>query len=208
MRLIVLKKIFLKLMNNSVFAKTIENLRKIISAKLVNNAKDYVRSTSKPSFVSQKIFSKNIVAIYEIKPVLILNKLVYVGFSFLDLSKYLIYEFHYKYMKSKFDAKLLFTDTGSLVYEIKTEDVYEYFYQDKHLFDFSDYPLDSKSFYPLNKKVIGKMKDEFKGKNINEFIGLRSEMYLLISADDEEVTNAKGVNKKRRHLLMFCLIKK
>ena len=79
------------------------------------------------NFVSQKIFSKNFVAIHEIKPVLILNKPIYVGFSILDLSKLLMYEFHYKYIKSKFDANLLFTDTDSLVYEIKTEDVMKVF---------------------------------------------------------------------------------
>ena len=92
-------------------------------------------------FVSQKIFSKNFVAIHEIKTVLTLNKPIYVGFSILDLSKYLTYEFHYKYIKSKYDAKLLLTDTDSLVYEINTKDVYEVFYQEKNLFNFSDYPL-------------------------------------------------------------------
>ena len=93
MQLIVLKNIFLKLMNNSVFGKTMENLRKRISVKLVNNAKNYIRCVSKPSFVSQKIFSKNFVAIllHEIKPVLILNKPIYVGFSVLDLSNLLMY---------------------------------------------------------------------------------------------------------------------
>ena len=176
-----------------------ENLRKRISLKLVNNAKDYVRCISQPSFVSQKMFSKNFVAIHEIKPVLTLNKPIYVGFSILDLSKLLMYEFHYKYMKSKFDAKLLFTDSDILVYGIKTEDVYDDFYQDKNLFDFSDYPLNSKFFDPVDKKVIGKMKDEFKGKIIGEFVGLKSKMYSLISVDDEEVTKAKGVNKKIRH---------
>ena len=111
MQVIVLKKIFLKLMKNSVFGKTMENLRKIINVKLVNNAKDYVKCISKPSFVSQKIFSKNFVAIHEIKPVLTLNKPIYVGISILDLSKLLMSEFHSKYIKNKLDAKLLFTDT-------------------------------------------------------------------------------------------------
>ena len=147
----------------------------------------------------RKYLVKYFVAIHEIKPVFTLNKPIYVGFSILDLSKYLMYEFQYKYIKSTFDAKLLFTDTDSLVYEIKTEDIYEDFYQDKNLFDFSDYPLDSKLFDLVNKKVIGKMKDEFKGKIINGFVGLKSKMYSLISADDEEVTKAKGVNKKIRH---------
>ena len=93
----------------------------------------------------------------------------------------------------------MLTDTDSLVYELKTKDVYEGFYDDKNLFDFSDYPLDSKFFDPTNKKVIGKMKDEFKGRKINGFIGLKSKVYSLISVDDEEVTKAKGVNKKIRH---------
>ena len=69
----------------------------------------------------------------------------------MDLSKLLMYEFHYKYLKSKFDANLLFTDTDSLVYEIKTEDVYESFYEDKNLFHFSDHSLNSKFFDPVNK---------------------------------------------------------
>ena len=119
-------------------------------------------------------------AIHEIKPVLTLNKTIYVGFSILDLSKYLIFEFPYKYIKSKSDAKLLLTDTDSLVYEIKTEHVYKDLYQDKNLFDFSDYPLDSKFFHPVNKKVIGKMEDVFKGRIISEFVELKSKMYLLI----------------------------
>ena len=137
-------------------------------------------------FVSQKIFSKTFVAIHEIKPDLAINKPIYVGFSILDLSKLLMCEFHYKYIKSKFDAKSLFTDTDSLVYEIKAKDVSEDFYPDKNLFDFSDYQLDSNFFYPVNKKVICTMKDEFKEKIISECIGLQSKMYSLISVDDEE----------------------
>ena len=90
------EKDFFKLMNNVVFGKTMENLRKGIRAKLVDNAKDYVRYINKPSFASQKIFSEYFVAIHEIKPVLALNKPIYVGFSILDLSKLLMYEFHYK----------------------------------------------------------------------------------------------------------------
>ena len=86
-------------MNNSVFGKTMENLRKRISIKLINNSKDYVRYVSEPNFISQKIFSKNFVAIHQIKPVLILNKPIYVGFSILDLSKLLMYRFHYEYIK-------------------------------------------------------------------------------------------------------------
>ena len=129
---------FFKLMNNSVYGKTMENLRKGIKVRLVNNAEDYTKYVNKPSFVFQKIFNKFFVAIHEIKPVLTLDKSVYVGFSILDLSNLLMCEFHYKYIKRKHDVKLLFTDTDSLVYEINTEDVHEDFYENKSLFDFSD----------------------------------------------------------------------
>ena len=170
------EKDFFKLMNNSVFGKTMENVWKRINVILVNNAKDYLRCVSKPSFVPQKIFNKNFVAIHEIKQVLTLNKPVYVGFSILDLSQFLMYEIHYKHFKSKFDAKLLFTDTDSLVYEIKTEDIYGDFHEDKNLLDFSDYPSHSKFFNPSNKNAIVKMKDEFKRKKIDEFAALKSKM--------------------------------
>ena len=122
------EKHFFKLMNNSVFGKTMENLRKRICVELINNAKDYVRCLRRLNFVSQKIFSKNFVAVHKIKLVLTLNKPIHIGFSILELSKSLMYEFHYKYIKNKFDAKLLFTDTDSLIFEIKTEDVNEDFF--------------------------------------------------------------------------------
>ena len=130
-----LEKDFFKLINNSDFGKTMENLRIRISVKLVNKAKDYVRYLSKPSFVSQEIFSKNFFSNHEIKQVLTLNQPIYVGFSILDLKNNLMYEFHYKYIKSKFDPNLLFTDTNS------------------------DYSMNSKLFDHANKKVIGKTRD-------------------------------------------------
>ena len=187
---------FFKIMVSSIYGKSMENLRKIINVRLINNAKDYVKYVSKPNFISQKICSKNFVAIHQIKPILTLDKPIYVGFSILDLSKLLMHKFHYEYIKNKFDAKLLFTDTDSLVYKIKGGDVYEESYKDKDLFDFSEYPVDLKFFDPANKKVISKMKDQFKGEIISEFVGLKSKMYSLISIKDEKVTKAKGVNKK------------
>ena len=176
-----------------------ENIRKRINIKLINNSKDYARYVSKPNFISQKIFSRDFVAIHQIKSVLTLDKPIYVGFSILELSKLLMYKFHYEYVNNKFDAKLLFTDTDSLAYEIKGKDVYEKSFQIKELFDFSSYPVSSKYYDPKNNAVLGKMKDEFKGKIISEFVGLKSKMYPLISIDDEEVTKAKGVNKKMKH---------
>ena len=160
-------------MVSSIYGKTAEDIRKRINVRLINNAKDYVRCVSKPNFISQKIFSKNFVAIHLIKSVLNLDKPLYVGFSVLELSILLMYKFHYEYVKNKFDAKLLFTDIDSLVYEIKGEDVYEVSYSDKYLFDFSNYPVNSKYYDPTNGSVLGKMKDEFKGVPISEFIGLK-----------------------------------
>ena len=121
------------------------------------------------------------------------------GFSILELSKLLMCKFHYEYVKNKFDAKLLFTGTDSLVYEIKGDDVYEKSFQDKELFDVSNYPVNSKYYDPKNNAVLGKMKDEFKGKIINDFVGLKSTMNSLINVDDREVRKAKGINKKIKH---------
>ena len=121
---------------------------------MVNNAKHHKKCLSKPSFVSQKVFNKTFAAIHEIKPVLTLDTPIYVGFSILDLSNYSMYKFHYKYIKSKFNANLLFTDTDSLVCEIRTNDAYEGFYQNKNLSDFSDYPHDSVFFFILSIKRL------------------------------------------------------
>ena len=115
-------------MINSVSGKVMKNLRQRINVRLVNNAEGYKKYASKSSFVSQKPFNKNLAAIHEIKPVLRLDKLICVGFSVLDLSKLFMYDYHYSYIKRKFDAKFLFTDTDNLTYELKTkEDIYEFF---------------------------------------------------------------------------------
>ena len=104
-----------------------------------------------------------------------------------------MYGFHYNFIKKHFDAELLFTDTDSFTYEIKSEDVHEEFFKHKHLFDFSNYLEDSKFFDKTNKKVIGKMKDESGGKIIDEFIELKSKMYSM-NIDGKESNTTKGVN--------------
>ena len=108
-------------MDNSIYGKTTENLRKRAKVRLVTNGQDYEKYVRKPSFASHKIFSKTFVAIYEIKRVLTLDKPIYVGFSILDLSKLLMYKFYYKYIRTKCNnsVKFLFTDTDGLVYELK-----------------------------------------------------------------------------------------
>ena len=105
-----------------------------------------------------------------------------------------MYDFHYNFIKKKFNAELFFTDTDSLTYEIKSEDVYKEFYKWKDLFDFSNYFKDSRFYDDTNKKVIGKMKDEYGGVIIDEFIGLKAEMYSIKKIDGSESSTAKGVN--------------
>ena len=129
-----------------------ENLIKRINVRLVNNKKDFLKYTSRPTYITHKIVGKDYAVIHEIKPVLILNKPIYVGFTVLDLSKWKMYDFHYNFIKNNFNAELLFTDTGSLTFE---------FCKWKDLFDFSQYSKDSKVFNETNKKNIGKWKTNF-----------------------------------------------
>ena len=188
------EKDFFKLMINSVYGKTMENLRKRINVRFVNNKKDFLKYTSKPTYVTHKLFDKDYAAIHEIKPVLVLNKPIHVGFTVLDLSKWKMYDFHYNFIKKNFNAELLFTDTDILAYEIQSKNVYDEFFKWKDLFDFSNYPKDSKFFDETNKKVIGKMKDEFGGVIVDKFVGLRSKMYSMKKKLGKECNTAKGVS--------------
>ena len=147
------EKDFFKLMNNSEFGKTMENLRKRVDFRLIADDKRLVKLTSKPTYVSSKIFNENLVAVHKIKETLTLNRPAYVGMCTLELSKSLIYNFRYNCIKKKYGdkANLLFTDTDSLTYEIEAEDVYQDFYNDKEMFDNSDYSKDSKFYFDDNK---------------------------------------------------------
>ena len=191
------EKDFFKLMNNSVFGKTMENLRKRVDVRLITNEKKLLKMVSKPTYVSSKIFNENLVAVHKIKETLTLNRPAYVGMCILDLSKTLMYDFHYNYIKEKYGdkAKLLFTDTDSLTYEIEAEDVYQDFWNDKDRFDNSDYPENSPYFDKTNKKVIGKFKDEAAGIPITEFVGLRSKMYSYVKDNQKVGKTAKGIKK-------------
>ena len=136
-------------------------------------------------------------AVHKIKETLTLNRPAYVGMCIFDLSKTLMYDFHYNYVKRKYNdtAKLLFTDTDSLTYEIQTEDAYKDIWYDKDKFDNSEHPESSPYFDKSNKKVIGKFKGEVSGIPINEFIGLRSEMYSYLKDTNECGKTAKGIKK-------------
>ena len=143
-------------MNNSVFGKTIENLHNRVDVRLVTNEKKLDKLTSKPTYVISKIFNENLMAVHKVKETLTLNRPAYVGMCILDLSKMLMYDFHYNYIKKKYSnrARLLFTDTDSLTYEIEAEDVYKDFWNNKDMFDNSDYPESSAYHCNVNKKSL------------------------------------------------------
>ena len=135
------EKYFFKLMNDSVFGRTMENLRKRVDVRLVTDQKKLFKLVSKPTYVNSKIFNEDLVAVHKIRETLILDRPAYVGICILDLSKTLMYDFHYNYIKEKHGSKaeLLFTDTDSLCYEMETGDAYKDFGVDKDKFDNSDY---------------------------------------------------------------------
>ena len=138
--------------------------------------------SAKPNFKHLTIFDENLVAVHIKRTKLKFNKPVYCGMSILDLSKTLMYDFHYNYIKKKYEqkAKLLFTDTDSLCYEIEAEDFYKDISKDvDQKLDTSNFEKDHISGIASakNKKVIGMMKDEAGGKIIKEFVGLRAKLY-------------------------------
>ena len=194
------EKDFFKLMNNSVFGKTMENIRNRVNVKLVDTGEQFKKLTAKPNYESRKIFNENLVSVHMKKTSLTMNKPVYLGMSILDLSKTVMFDFHYKYIKPKYgkQAKLLFTDTDSFLYEIQTEDFYKDISGDvKDRFDTSDYPEGHPSGIPtgVNKKVLGMFKDEAAGKIIKEFVGLRAKLYSYKMDEGKENKRCKGIKK-------------
>jgi len=201
------EKDFFKLMNNSIFGKMMENVRGRMNMELVHTPRRLKKLVAKPNYNRFHIFNKDLMAVHCLKNTVELNKPIYVGLAILDVSKTLMYEFHYGYIKTKYDtnAQLCFTDTDSLLYDIKTEDVYSDMKDDLDMFDTCDYPADHMLHSVVNKKVIGKMKDEMAGAPIQEFVGLRSKMYSVLCGGVEKKI-AKGVKRaairtKLRHVM-------
>ena len=182
------EKDFFKFMNNSVFGKTLENIRNHKDMKLVTSEQKYQKHVKKPNFKDGHPFSKHLFAVEMGKREIIMNKPVYLGQKMLDLSKTLMYEFHYDYMRPKYGSKLklCYMDTDSFVYEIETEDFYRDIANDvEKRFDTSGYSKDDNRPLPIgeNKKVIGLMKDELGGKIMTEFVALRAKMYAYRKID-------------------------
>ena len=179
---------FFQLMNNSVFGKTMENIRNHKDMKLVTSDKKYLKYVMKPNLKDGFPFSKHLFAVEMGKTEVTMNKPVYLWQAILDLSKTLMYDFHYDYMRPKHGSKikLCYMDADSFVYEIGKEDFYRDIAKDvKKRFDMSGYSKGDNSPLPIgkNKKVIDLMKDELGGKIMTEFVALREKMYAYRKID-------------------------
>ena len=198
------EKDFYKLMNNAVFGKTMENIRKHRDIKLVNNEEAYLKAVMKPNFKSGTLFGPNLMGCELGKVKVVMNKPVYLGQAILDLNKIVMYEFHYDYMKRKYaedKLTLCYMDTDSLIYDIETDDFYKDIADDvESRFDTSGYVPDRPLPVGKNKKVIiGLMKDELGGGIMKEFITLRPKMYAY-KVGSSESKKCKGIKK--------CVVKK
>ena len=202
------EKNFYKLMNNSVFGKCQENLRKRTRVEIISNPKVAMKRVASPAYKRSQIIRENLVIIQSAVTTLKLDKPLYVGFTVLDLSKLMMYKFHYDEMLPLYgnNIQLLLTDTDSLLYEIRTDDVYKDMKENSDLYDFSEYPHDHPNFSLKNKKIVGRMKDEARGMIIDEFIGLRPKCYSLLCRgfvrdnviQDENIrhlSTSKGIKK-------------
>ena len=189
---------FFKLMNNAVFGKTMENIRKLRDIKLVTTDKRRNKLVSEPNYHTMNYISEYLSIIEMNKTKVKMNKSIYLGLSILEISKLLMYEFWYDYMKPKYgdNIKLCYMDTDSFIMNIKTEDFYKDIASDlEKRFDTSNYEVDRPLSIGKNKKVIGLMKDELGGKIIMEFVTLRPKTYSYLTDDCKEDKKAKGTKK-------------
>jgi hypothetical protein len=183
---------------NANYGKSLETVRNRLNLTLIVCPNKLDKILAHPTVTGWRVFSENVVALVRKKPRVVLDKPIFMGFSILDLAKEHMYAFHYDYVKRKYGdkVKLLYTDTDSFIYELKTEDMYQDMYNNKELFDLSVLPRDHKNYDSSNHGVLGKMKDETKAVRILEFCGLRPKCYSLLLENKKEEKRSKGVNKQ------------
>ena len=182
------EKNFFKQLNNSVFGKSLESVRNRQNVHLVNNEKKLLRLCRQPHLKSFKILSPSLCVVHMKMIKVTLNRPIYLGFSILDVSKLLMFDFHYNFIRARYGlrSKLLFIDTDSMTYHIETDDLYADLNSAAEKFDFSAYPRSHFCFSDENKKVLGKMKDENNGVAQLEFVGLKSKMYSITEGKHEK----------------------
>ena len=186
---------FAKLMNNSFFGKTCEDVRKYKNVKIILDEKKAKRLISKPTLEQCKIYEENLVAVQLKRNKVTLNKPRYIGMSVLEISKILMYDFHYDFIMKKYpEAKLLFTDTDSFCYWIPSDSSIDDEIKERtDWFDFSNFPKNHPNYDIINKLVPGMFKDEMGGEIIVEFCGLRSKMYSIKLLNGWEKKTGKGI---------------
>ena len=188
------EKYFFKLMNNAVFGRTMENVRKHRDIKPVTTERTKNYLVSETNYHTRKFFTEHLLAIEMKKTEILMNKLAYLGLSILELNKILKYQFWYDYVRSKYGEKpnFCYMDTDSFIVYIKTYDIYKDIAEDVETrFDASNYELECNSIdrpFPkrINKKVIRLMKDELGGKVMTNFAGLRVKTYSYLIDDSSE----------------------
>lgn len=190
-----------KLMSNAVYGKTMENLRSRVDIKLKTKwlgRYGAAAMIAKPNFKRRTIFDEKLVAIEMVKTEIVMDKPIVIGMSILDISKVVMCDFQYNYMRPKYgeNVEVVYTDTDSFVYEIRCDDFYVDMKADVHKYDTSDFDSDNVYGMPkVNKKIPGLMKDENNGKCMTEFVGLRSKMYSVRVDGRDAMKKAKGVKK-------------
>ena len=192
------EKKFFKLMNNPVFGKTMENMRKHRNIELVITERRRNYLVSEPTSHPTKFFTESLLAIEIKKTQILMSKPVCLGLSILDLSKTLMHEFWYDYVKPKYgeNATLCYMDTDSFNVYIKTHDIYKDIAGDVETrFDTSNIEIDRPLPKGKNKKVIGLMKDELGGEIMKEFVRLRAKTYSYLKDNNDEDKTAKGTKK-------------
>ena len=213
---------FFKLMNNAMFGKTMENVRNRRNLELVTTQKRHDKLVARPTFRTSTIISKDLTAVENYQTSVILNKPSYVGFTVLENSKGLIVKFVYQYIKPMYPgplSTLLFTDTDSLCYRIRTKDVYADMLANADEFDWSGYPAthpvfsgmsdtDIAALQKRNKKVIGKMKDELDGCRMSEFVGVRAKCYSFqVDERDREAYFSKKRSTMKNKGIKSAVVK-
>ena len=188
-----------KLMNNSVYGKTMEDKRNHMDFELVDNEVRYEKCVNNPTFKNRFVINENLVGVEKTKAKLKLDKPIFLGMTILDLSKLHMYQFYYDVLKKyNENIKLIYTDTDSYVIQTMTGDVYKDFNEIKQHMDFSDYPVEHPCHDKTNKKVLGMFKDECSSKIITKFIALKPKSYAFtIHGEDDEHKKSKGVVKHK-----------
>ncbi|KAF4525692.1 hypothetical protein B566_EDAN014792, partial [Ephemera danica] len=199
-------------MNNAVYGKIMENVRKIMQLELVMDSQRLAKCIASMYFKDRVMYSENMSAVHFHKKKVVLDKTTYVGMAILN--KTLMYDFHYETMVPMYGNKLslLYMDTDSFVYEIRTDDFYKDMETFSHRMDTSDYPKGHQLYSETNKRVLGMFKNEANSAIVTEFVGLRTKMYSIVYGG-KTTKKAKGVKSSalQKHITLLdykrCLFK-